>query len=53
LKNFDEYLGDIIPPDFKWGAGISAYQTEGAREKEGRGKSIWDNFERGKKIIPK
>lgn len=50
MRNFDEYLGDIIPPDFKWGAGISAYQTEGAREKDGRGKSIWDNFERGKKI---
>ncbi|MFT6004783.1 MAG: beta-glucosidase [Bacteroidia bacterium] len=39
-----------IPPDFAWGAGISAYQTEGATQKDGRGPSIWDKFEQGRKI---
>lgn len=36
--------------NFKWGAGISAFQTEGAYNTFGKGLSIWDDFssKRGK-----
>lgn len=30
--------------DFLWGVTISAFQNEGAHEKDGKGKSIWDDF---------
>ena len=30
--------------DFKWGVAAAAYQTEGAWNKSGKGKSIWDHF---------
>jgi beta-glucosidase len=33
-----------FPHDFVWGAAASAYQTEGAVDVDGRGKSIWDSF---------
>lgn len=34
-----------FPPDFAWGAATSSYQIEGARDADGRGKSIWDTFD--------
>lgn len=39
-----------IPKSFKWGAGISAYQTEGAARADGRGQSIWDPHNETRKI---
>ena len=34
----------VLPPDFVWGAAVSAYQVEGAVAEDGRGESIWDRF---------
>ena len=35
---------DEFGPDFKWGVSVAAYQTEGACDCDGKGKSIWDVF---------
>ena len=33
-----------LPPGFRFSAATSAFQTEGSRDAEGKGRSIWDDF---------
>ncbi len=35
-----------FPKDFVWGVASAAFQIEGSQQADGRGKSIWDTFER-------
>uniref|UniRef100_A0A3Q3JBG6 Klotho beta n=1 Tax=Monopterus albus TaxID=43700 RepID=A0A3Q3JBG6_MONAL len=44
ITNDQSFLQDTFPPEFLWGSGTAAFQTEGASEKEGKGASIWDHF---------
>lgn len=39
-----------FPANFVWGVATSAFQTEGAWDADGRGRSIWDVFPRAKII---
>lgn len=37
-------MSTTFPSDFLWGAAVSAYQTEGSLDADGRGRSIWETF---------
>ncbi|XP_072920920.1 beta-klotho-like [Hemitrygon akajei] len=44
IKNSKRFLSDTFPKDFMWGVGSSAFQIEGAWNKDGKGPSVWDHF---------
>ena len=33
-----------FPPGFRWSTATAAFQVEGSRTADGRGRSIWDDF---------
>ncbi|MFH8249962.1 GH1 family beta-glucosidase [Microbacterium sp. B2969] len=42
----EQPLADLsaFPPGFRWSAATAAFQVEGSRDADGRGRSIWDDF---------
>lgn len=37
-------LPRAVPPSIRWSAATAAFQVEGARSEDGRGRSIWDDY---------
>ena len=37
-------MSNDFPKEFLWGSATASYQIEGAANKDGKGKSIWDTF---------
>lgn len=48
MSTNQELTKSAFGSDFKWGIAASAYQTEGAWNKDGKGLSIWDTFTHNK-----
>lgn len=45
-SSFPALTSRQFPSDFLWGVATSSFQTEGALDADGRGRSIWDVFPR-------
>lgn len=46
-----DFNSSLFGENFIWGVSSSAFQTEGASEKDGKGLSIWDKFSKKKGTI--
>lgn len=46
------FLYQTFPTGFMWAVGTAAYQVEGAWQKDGKGRSVWDTFTRsGNRVV--